>query len=215
MSLADFAKQVLQGRLSILTGPLGSGKSTLLASLLSLLEKEFPGISAGGILCRALFQDQAKVGYELEQRPGGRRCLFALRHAPAGHPQSEPRQGAPPELFQEKLLECIPDSDRLPLGQWIISRKALRQGEEAIRRAVQGGCNLVVVDEFGPLELQGGGFRPAVDGLAESGKAGILVVREGLLEQVRQLYEAFISAIVPVAKVEVSPVVRTSVLPND
>lgn len=215
MSLADFAKQILQGRLSILTGPVGSGKSTLLVSLLSLLEKEFPGVSAGGVLCRALFRDQAKVGYELEQRPGGRRCLFALRRPDAGHPQSEPGQGAPPGLLQGELLEGVPESDRLPLGQWIISRKALRQGEEAVQRAVQGGCNFVVVDEFGPLELQGGGFRPVVDELAESGKAGILVVREGLLEQVRQLYEAFISSIVPVAKVEVSPVVRTSVLPND
>ncbi|MCK4601753.1 MAG: DUF2478 domain-containing protein, partial [Phycisphaerae bacterium] len=65
------------------------------------------------------------------------------------------------------------------------AREGLAFGREALGRPAE----LVIVDEFGPLELRGGGWRGAVETLLTA-SAGVvlLVVRDGLVEEVRRLY---------------------------
>jgi nucleoside-triphosphatase THEP1 len=59
-------------------------------------------------------------------------------------------------------------------------------------------ADLVIVDEFGPLEMLGKGWRGAVDLLLTSTDALILlVVRKGLTDRVRELYSSFPSQKLP------------------
>lgn len=59
-------------------------------------------------------------------------------------------------------------------------------------------ADLVIVDEFGPLEMLGKGWRTHVDLLLTSTDALILlVVRKGLTDRVRELYSSFPSQKLP------------------
>ena len=62
-------------------------------------------------------------------------------------------------------------------------------GSAALGRAATDGADLVIVDEFGPLELASQGWRGAVDSLVSIGQTLLLlVVREELADTVQQLY---------------------------
>ena len=52
----------------------------------------------------------------------------------------------------------------------------------AIGRAVESSCDLVVIDEVGPLELSGKGLMPAVESALASAANLLIVVRSSLRE---------------------------------
>lgn len=65
----------------------------------------------------------------------------------------------------------------------------LKLASTALSPAATKSADLIIVDEFGPLELRGNGWRKNVDSLFSSSNATILlVVRQELTEQVQQLY---------------------------
>jgi len=73
-------------------------------------------------------------------------------------------------------------------GRFSFSQETLDWGNEVMRQAVAGPADLVLLDEVGPLELAAGsGFLPALKILLGSKKAGLVVVRPALLEQVRAM----------------------------
>ena len=53
-------------------------------------------------------------------------------------------------------------------------------GRGAIKRAVESRCDLVVIDEVGPLELSGKGLMPAVELTLASPVNVLIVVRSSL-----------------------------------
>ncbi len=68
----------------------------------------------------------------------------------------------------------------------------LKLGNAALRTENTKSADLIIVDEFGPLELKGDGWRRNVDSLLVSSDAVILlVVRKELVDAVRQLYAKF------------------------
>ena len=68
--------------------------------------------------------------------------------------------------------------------------KGLRFGQAALSKKAAGQADLIIVDEFGPLELAGKGWRKCVDNLLSSTTALLLlVVRKELTRRVRKLYE--------------------------
>jgi len=68
----------------------------------------------------------------------------------------------------------------------------LKLGNVALSVEATQSADLVIVDEFGPLELGGRGWRRNVDSLLISSDALILlVVRQELADAVRQLYAGF------------------------
>ena len=77
------------------------------------------------------------------------------------------------------------------VGSWLLLDEGLTQATAAIQTAITVRCNQVIIDEFGPLEIQGKGLRPATDALMKSDLPALLVVREKLLEEVRSLYSPF------------------------
>jgi nucleoside-triphosphatase THEP1 len=64
-----------------------------------------------------------------------------------------------------------------------------RLGSHALDTAATEGADLVIVDEFGPLELASRGWRAAVDSLVHAGRTPlVLVVRQELVGAVRDVY---------------------------
>jgi len=75
-------------------------------------------------------------------------------------------------------------------GRFDFLDEGLTFGNASLEAARTKSANLVVVDEFGPLEMNSQGWRRAVDLLLHSSDAVILlVVRRRLAEQVQNLYE--------------------------
>ena len=67
--------------------------------------------------------------------------------------------------------------------------EGLKVGYTALSQASTQSADLVVVDEFGPMELEGRVWREAIDLLLSNGESLIvLVVRRELVEKVRRLY---------------------------
>jgi nucleoside-triphosphatase THEP1 len=66
------------------------------------------------------------------------------------------------------------------VGDYTISRRGVVFGGGAIKRAVESRCDLVVIDEVGPLELSGKGLMPAVESTLASPVNVLIVVRSSL-----------------------------------
>jgi nucleoside-triphosphatase THEP1 len=68
--------------------------------------------------------------------------------------------------------------------------EGLSLGHASLSLAATKTADLIIVDEFGPLELNQRGWRKDVDSLLTSSNAIILlVVRRGLIDLVEQLYQ--------------------------
>jgi len=65
-------------------------------------------------------------------------------------------------------------------------------GKAALNISASRSADIVIVDEFGPLELSGGGWREEVDRLLCAGNSVVmLVVRDESAEKVGQLYSDY------------------------
>jgi molybdenum cofactor guanylyltransferase len=74
-------------------------------------------------------------------------------------------------------------------GRFHFMEEGLRLGRQALAGAATDGADLVIVDEFGPLELASGGWRSGVDALVHAGKMPlVIVVRQELADAVRDMY---------------------------
>lgn len=75
-------------------------------------------------------------------------------------------------------------------GRFVLATDGLKLGNAALSAEATNSADLIIVDEFGPLELNGDGWRKNVDSLMASSDAVILlVVRRELADEVQQLYE--------------------------
>jgi nucleoside-triphosphatase THEP1 len=61
----------------------------------------------------------------------------------------------------------------------------------AIKRAIDSRCNLVVIDEVGPLELRGSGLMPAVELALASTVNVLIVVRSSLKDAVQKRFPEY------------------------
>jgi nucleoside-triphosphatase THEP1 len=143
----------------ILSGPVQSGKTTAAQNLLTRARAN--GRSVAGILAPSIRLDGRLIGFEVVDVASGRRTRLATRSPGDVHPPL-------PFEFHDEGLE---------LGASALTC------DEAMK------ADLVVVDEFGPLELSGRGWRGPVDALAKRAAGLILlVVRQSLVARVLALY---------------------------
>ena len=77
------------------------------------------------------------------------------------------------------------------VGDYTISREAILFACDAIERAVESRCDLVVIDEVGPLELQGKGLMPAVELALASAINVLIVVRSSLREALQKHFSDY------------------------
>jgi len=146
-------------RLILWTGPKHSGKTTSALRLIDKLRSE--GFLTAGIAAVALRDGERLLGYDIiDLRSGLRRAL------------ARPGAPGPPRIGRFGFL-------------W----EGLTLGERALSPNSIAGADLVLIDEFGPLELRGEGWRRCSDRIVRQARGVVvLVVRDSLLEQASALY---------------------------
>jgi nucleoside-triphosphatase THEP1 len=141
----------------LLTGRRGVGKTTVCQAVAELAHRR--GYQPGGVITPAFYDSHGtKVGFEAVDVGSGERWPLARTDKEL----SGPRVG--PHSFDPAALD-----------------RTLR----VLRRAISAGCDLFMVDEIGPLELeQGKGFAPILDLLlVERPTHTLIVVRPALVDQ--------------------------------
>ena len=142
----------------IITGKVGSGKSTRLAELAEALRAR--GISVDGFLCRGELSSGERSGYNLVNLRNGAEIIFASRDSHEGWPA---------------------------YGRFFFNPEAFTEGENIIRKAIERKRKLLIIDEVGPLEIEGRGWAKMIDLVCkEDGIVQIWVVRERILDRVME-----------------------------
>ncbi|MEM4700144.1 MAG: NTPase [Candidatus Nezhaarchaeales archaeon] len=141
------------------TGPPGSGKTTLVMRAAEELKRR--GLRVGGMVSREVRRGGARWGFEIVDLLTGRTGVLASVEQPRGP----------------------------SVGKYRVNLSDLESvGVEAIRRAVEL-CDVVVVDEVGPMELFSEPFKQAVREALSSGKLVLGTVhfraRGGLVDEIK------------------------------
>jgi nucleoside-triphosphatase THEP1 len=143
-------------RIFILSGEQGAGKTTLLTTFMGTMRKE--GIVVGGIRAPVIYHQGTRIGYDIEDiRTGTITPLCRLAEEPSS-------------------------SD---VGSFRFLPDGLSAGRRALEPDAEHTPEVLIVDEVGPLELDGKGWADQLDTvLASFPGAIILVVRSALVPQV-------------------------------
>jgi nucleoside-triphosphatase len=148
----------------LLTGSPGIGKTTVLAKAVAILREK--GFSVGGMISREVREGSRRVGFEISDLSSQKRGWLAHVEQKSG-----PRVG--------KYRVNLEDIDNV--------------GAQAIRYAVEN-CDVVAIDEVGPMEMFSEKFRVAVKIALESTKLVMAVVhwkaRDSLISYVKSMEEA-------------------------
>lgn len=164
-------KLSLSSRLILWTGPKHSGKTTTLTSLIYLARLK--GIAVAGILAPSVYIDDKLAGFDIVDLDTNQRTTLSRRGA----------QGSQ------------------TVGQFVFTDQGLELGRSALQSVLISKTELIVIDEYGPLELAHRGWRTQVDRLiAETAGIVLLVVRDELAQQVSQLYPQPPALFVPAAE---------------
>jgi nucleoside-triphosphatase THEP1 len=145
------------GQILLVTGPRGAGKTTLCRRVIEVAQQA--SWKVAGVLSPAIIRGGLKFGIGVEDLSSGKRFLLAKL-------PSQEDDVVEPEIRTEG---------------WVFDQRCLRWSNTVLSKAVP--CDLLVVDELGPLELeQKKGWTSGIKAL-ESGQfhLGLAVVREELL----------------------------------
>lgn len=145
----------------LVTGRRGAGKTTFCTGVARAAR--LAGWDTAGILSPAEFQGTSKVAIWAEDaRSGEKRRLASFR-----------RQA---------------ESD-LAFGNWFFDLRTLAWGNQVLQTCLP--CDLLVVDELGPLEFRRGeGWQAAFEAIERGRyKLGLVVIRPDLLEIARERFQ--------------------------
>ncbi|HOI43471.1 MAG TPA: nucleoside-triphosphatase, partial [Elusimicrobiales bacterium] len=133
------------------SGPRGSGKSTLIAGIAALMRER--GLKPAGILAAGLREDGVRSGFDLVDLSTGARTPLCRRGAPSA----------------------------VKAGEFGFFPEGLAAGGKALSAESLRGADAVFVDEIGPLELEGGGWAPALELLLSKSRVPLVItVRDEL-----------------------------------
>jgi nucleoside-triphosphatase THEP1 len=145
-------------RIFLVTGPVQGGKSTFLSALTALLKKR--GLAPGGFLCPGTIAS-------------GNRSEFYLKNILTGM--------------------VLPMGSAKETSGWFKYRRfwfnpvAFKKGKEWIRECLGQEAQVLVIDEVGPMELEGSGWSELLDALVvASVPVQLWSVRENILQEVIQ-----------------------------
>ena len=151
----------------ILTGERGSGKTTLLNKLVDECRERSHIV--GGILSPVVKRDSVRIGYDVvDVQTGNRTALCRGDVASSG----------------------------LRIGDLNFLEEGIRFGTDAIHASSSTNCELIIIDEIGPLELDGKVWAQAIDRMMNMSPCPVLfVVREYLIDKVRSHW-SFVPSII-------------------
>ena len=149
----------------LVLGEPGSGKTSWCRRYIDSCRKR--GSSVGGILCPAIERQGQRVGSNAVDLFTGQEIPFA------------------------RLSRSKPSSEGEKVGDYTISRDGILFARAAIKRAIENRCDLVVIDEVGPLELSGKGLMPAVEFALASAANVLIVVRSSLKEALQKRFAEY------------------------
>jgi len=146
-------------QLYLLTAPRGAGKTTFCRTLAQTARAA--GWDVAGLLSSAVFENGIKTGI----------CAQNLR------------TGESRSLAVSSTSQPPPANDQLLLGAWLFDPASIAWGNEALNTCLP--CDLLIVDELGPLELlRGEGWVNALKVLRQPTalyKIGVVVIRPELV----------------------------------
>ena len=142
----------------IITGPHGGGKSELVAKLAGLLRAG--GKKPAGIFAAGLWENGVRTGFDLIDLASEKRVPLCRRGV----------------------------SDvKVSAGEFGFYQEGLSAGYAALSPAVLKRADVIFIDEVGFMELNGGGWAPALERLLQGTKRPlVLVVRDYLLDRIRE-----------------------------
>jgi nucleoside-triphosphatase THEP1 len=149
----------------LVVGEPGSGKTSWCRKYID--EQRKRGATVGGILCPAIDHQGQRVGSNALDLLTGRSVSFA-RLSSHG---------------------CVKEGETV--GDYTISKDGILFACGAIQRATESNCDLVVIDEVGPLELSGKGLMPAVESALASAANLLVVVRSSLGEALQKRFPEY------------------------
>jgi len=162
----------LKKRVLLLTGVPGVGKTTVLLRTVDVLKTK--GYSVGGMISREVRSDGARVGFEILDLSSGKRGWLARANQESG-----PRVG--------KYRVHLSDLETT--------------GANAVVAAAEN-CDVVVIDEIGPMEMFSERFKLAVKLAVDSGKLVVGVIhwktRSWLTEEIRKREDTELFEVIPV-----------------
>ena len=146
------------GQILIITGPRGAGKTTLCREVIEVARRA--GWVVRGVLSPAVIKGGLKIGIGVEDLGSGKRYLLAR---------------VPSE-------DDAPDPQAIRTESWVFDPRCLAWGNTVLEKAVP--CDLLVVDEIGPLELeQNRGWTAGIPALdSRKFHLGVVVVREEMYQ---------------------------------
>jgi nucleoside-triphosphatase THEP1 len=130
------------------------------------------GSSVGGVLSPAIEKQGQRVGSNALDLLTGQEAPFARLS----------------RLRRFKRGEAV--------GDYTISRRGISFACGAIERAIESRCDWVVIDEVGPLELDGKGLMPAVELVLASRVNVLIVVRSSLRKALEGRFPQYEFAVV-------------------
>jgi nucleoside-triphosphatase THEP1 len=149
----------------LVVGEPGSGKTSWCREYIQ--HRRESGASVGGILCPAVEKQGQRAGSNLVDLLTGQEVPFA------------------------RLSRCRSFEGGEVVGQYTVSTEGISFGCGAINRAIETKCDLVVIDEVGPLELGGRGLIPAVELALASAVDVLIVVRSWLREALQRRFPEY------------------------
>ncbi|MFZ5910157.1 MAG: nucleoside-triphosphatase [Chloroflexota bacterium] len=160
--------------LHLLTAPRGAGKTTFCRALAD--RARTAGWDVAGLLSPAVFEDGAKTGILAQDLRTSETRLLAVANQ-----QFNPVQGK---------SSSFPTLD-LPLGDWLFDSSVIAWGNQILETCLP--CDLLIVDEIGPLELnRGAGWVNALETLRQPGyRVGVVVIRSECIDDFSKLGISF------------------------
>ena len=151
-------------RVLLITGSPGVGKTTVLMKTVGILQEK--GIQVGGMISREVRESGTRVGFEIQDLSNERRGWLAHVNQKTG-----PKVG--------KYHVNLQDLNNI--------------GVQAILEAIEN-CDVIAVDELGPMELFSKKFKTAVKKALASPKPVVAVVhwkaKDKLINDVKNMKDA-------------------------
>lgn len=136
----------------LLTGESGSGKTSLMTALSEILRSRH--LNFGGFTAPGIWFNGKRAGFVLHDLKSG----------------------------TERILAETRGSGTETYGRFVFNPVALRAGNQLLQdQAADPETDIILVDEVGPFELEGGGWSGSLEKLVQSGLPQLWAVRTKLV----------------------------------